>query len=89
MDSTILADIRTGMRKMLEHSAKPTEAWMAMSRYSELVGYCYHNMLISPPCDFHMSIILDENGKQLPIGHIYELDIYIDNRLPHEQIIIK
>lgn len=89
MDDKILADIRTGMRKMWEHSAKPTEMHMAMSKYSELVHYCYHNMLISPPCDFHMSIILDENGKQLPIGHIYGLDIYIDNRLPHEQIIIK
>ena len=89
MDDTILVDIRTGMRKLWEHSAKPTEVRMAMSRYSELVGYCYQNMLASPPCDLDMNIVLDENGKQLPIGHIYGLDIYIDNRLPHEQIVIK
>lgn len=89
MDDTILVNIRTGMRKMCEHSAKPTEVRMAMSRYFELVNYIYQNILASPPCDLDMNIVLDQNGKQLPIGHIYGLDIYIDNRLPYEQIIVK
>ena len=85
---TIVEFIRTGREKMLKLAATPTEVRMPTNKYVELIKEV-GQYLVSPPFEINTDIILDKDGNQIPNGQIYGLDIYIDNKLPHEQIIIK
>ena len=85
---SIIHAIKDAKEKMLRICCEPTEVRMSLENYVNLCKEV-NQYQISPPFDIPTDIILDKNGEQIPIGKIYGLDIYIDNRLPHEQIIVK
>ena len=73
--------IRVSIKKLQALDKTPTKIRMSPEVYDKVREEAHRYMIYGMRDDDPCIIILDSDGSQIPMGTIYGLEIYIDNKL--------
>ena len=74
--------IRVSIKKLQALDKTPTKIRMSPQVFDNVREEAHRYMAYGIRDDDPCTIIIDSDGSQIPMGTIYGLEIYIDNKLP-------